>query len=191
MPKSPRSRKTSSTRATNGKNNGGVKGHGGETALIDSLVTALGGGENGGKKPHKGAASKNQNIIVLIQPRTREIVLYCPDKESACANLKELSTHGGQRIKVCEQMQEHLPQMILENSTTDPDKLKQMKRNMKATIKNLMGEDAGKSYKKKVRNGREYWYEVWWDPKEKKKKDKYIPKRLVPSFLLGGKIEAN
>ena len=62
---------------------------------------------------------------------------------------------------------------FLENSD-DLDSLKQLKKTLTGRIKALLEGVPEKSYKKKVRNHREYWYEVYWDPVKKKKVDKYI-----------------
>jgi hypothetical protein len=62
---------------------------------------------------------------------------------------------------------------FLENSD-DLDSLKELKKTLTGRIKALLQGEPVKSYKKKVRNRREYWYEVYWDPVKKKKVDNYI-----------------
>lgn len=58
--------------------------------------------------------------------------------------------------------------------SNDLQALKKLKKVLTSRIRTLLGNEPEKSYKKKVRNGREYWYEVWWDPIKKKKVDHYI-----------------
>ena len=149
--------------------------------LIESLVIALGGRR--GKKPSRRTGATDENPIVIIQPSKEGVVVYCPNKEAACDNLKRLSTHAPQ-IEICDQMHSRISQAILEGSSNNLTALKQLKRGLKHTIKNLLKDEPEKSYQKKVRNGREYWYEVWWDPVEQKKRDKYIPLKDVPAHVL-------
>jgi len=49
--------------------------------------------------------------------------------------------------------------------------LTEIKSRINARVKMLTN---GKSYKRRVRNGREYWYEVISDPENGKKKDRYV-----------------
>jgi hypothetical protein len=150
--------------------------------LIESLVIALGG--QSGKKPSRSVGPKNENPIVIIQPSKEGVVVYCPNKEAACDNLRRLSNHPPQQIEICEQMHSRISQAILEGSRDNLPALKQFKRGLKPMIRNLLKDEPEKSYRKKVRNGREYWYEVWWDPVKQKKRDKYIPLKDVPLHLL-------
>ena len=163
-----------------GRTNG--KASGNSAALIESLVTALESSRDRNSASKRSDAN-GQNAILIIQPSERGIVLYCPNKEAACANLKRLSTTDHQEIEVCEQIHERISQVVFDNSDTNLVGLKQLKRSVKDKIKTLLKDEPEKSYTKKVRNGREYWYEVWWDPEEKKKKDRYIGK-TPPDFLV-------
>ena len=61
----------------------------------------------------------------------------------------------------------------LENNE-DLDLLKELKKTLTGRIKTLLGDKPERSYKKKVRNGREYWYAIYWDPINKRKVDEYI-----------------
>ena len=145
----------------------------GDAELIRSLVTALEKSKNG-KTGTDHSESGDQDSIVIIQPSRQGIVLYCPNKEVACANLKKLSIGGPKHIEVCEQIHERVSQAVVKNSRDDPEGLRKLKETLRKRIKTVIGDEPEKSYKKKLRNGREYWYEVWWDPITKKKKDKYI-----------------
>ncbi len=59
-------------------------------------------------------------------------------------------------------------------NSTDLVSLKLLKKTLTTRIKILLGGEPEKSYKKKVRNGREYYYEIFWDPVKKKKVDRYV-----------------
>lgn len=177
MPKSKQPKKAEAN-ATASKNKPAANGH--NAALIDSLVTLLGG--NVKKKGASGGPKPGGHDIIVIHPSEQGIVLYCSDKEAACANLKRLSTNGDQRVEVCEQIHGRISNAILENSDGDLEGLKHLKKTLRSKIKTLLGDEPEKSYKKKVRNGREYWYEIWWDPIEKKKKDRYYGTK-PPNFL--------
>jgi hypothetical protein len=62
-------------------------------------------------------------------------------------------------------------------TSSDLDSLKQLKKTLLSRIKTVLEGEPEKSYKKKVKKGNEYWYEVYWDPVKKKKIDKYIGKK--------------
>lgn len=57
------------------------------------------------------------------------------------------------------------------NDITQISELNEIKRAANSRIKLLT---TGKNYKRKIIKGNEYFYEVYWDPEEKKKKYKYV-----------------
>jgi hypothetical protein len=62
----------------------------------------------------------------------------------------------------------------------DVEILKAIKKTLSSRLKALHAGKPEKSYQKKTINGRVYWYECWWDRKNKKKVERYYGKNPPP-----------
>jgi hypothetical protein len=160
----------------------------GETNQINSDSAVAGSArEEEGRVPGKEIVGANGKPSAGVAALLQHILNYLPkfDAEAMIelqATLERELTSALESKGVCRCRQPGLGlsesrgfdfqqlKKYLENST-ELSELNDIKKAVSYRIKLLT---KGKTYRRRIINGREYWYEVYWDATEQKKKDKYI-----------------